>query len=329
MPLSNETLQTTTNLCRTHVDLMPIASVNGFANEPALSLCNDTLQELLSQPYAWKFNRVEMPILVTYPNRQDYQFGGAVAFTLGSTSRGSGIGLATNNAITESSNTVTVNTLDPHGFSVGDTVYMSGNTVSAYNSTFTINENSATWSGGWTILSVPTTKSFTFTHASSGLSASGAPGITDFGWLETATMVEMNSTSSPQNTRPLKAVNELPPSKQVGNPTKVCVLKDNGDGTVKIRFQNIPGTTIWGANLVYQSKAPLKADLTATWSPFPDEFGFVYRQMFLARAYRYVGSSKEAVEYQKAQAMIIKALGHGDAEVNDTYVTPTESLMDW
>lgn len=329
MSLSTETLQTTTNLCRTHVSLMPLAGVGGFTSEPALSLCNTTLQELLAQPYAWKFNRIEMPMLVTYPNRQDYTFAGATAFTLGSTSRGAAIGLATSNAVSESGTTVTVTTLQPHGFTVGDTVYMTGNTVAAYNSTFTQNENSSTWSGGWTILTIPTTTSFTFTHASSGLATSGAPGITDLGWLESATMVEINSNSSVQNTRVLKAAQELQPGWRVANPEKVCVLKDNGDGTLKIRFEHIPGATIWGVNLVYQAKCPLKTDLTQTWAPFPDEYGFVFRQMFLACCFRYINDARQVVEFQKAEQMIIKALGRGDAEATEVHIIPTMSLLDW
>jgi hypothetical protein len=328
MGLSTETLQQTTNLCRTHINLAPLAGVGGFISEPALSLCNTTLQELLAHPFAWKFNRIEMPMLVTYPNRQDYQFGGAVAFTLGNTSRGAGIGLASASAIAEVVNTVTVTTLEPHGFSAGDTVYMAGNTVAAYNSTFTQNENSSTWSGGWTILTVSST-SFTFTHASSGLAASGAPGITDFGWAESATMVELGSTSSIRDTKILRAVAEIQPTWKAFSPEKVCVLKDNGDGTLKIRFTNVPGSTIWGVNLVYQAKAPYKTALTATWSPFPDEYGFVYRQMFLACCWRYLNDNRQAVEFQKAEQMILKALGRGDAEASEVHVVPSIGLMDW
>lgn len=329
MANSTEQLQTTTNLVRTHVDLMPLAGVGGYAQEPALSLCNDTLQELLAYPYAWKFNRQEMSMLVTYPNRQDYLFAGAVAFTLGSNSRGAGIGLASASAITETSFTVSVTTLEPHGFSVGNTVYMTGNTVSSYNSSFAQDENTSNWTGGWAILTIPTPTSFTFTHATSGLAVSGAPGITDFGWAESATLVEMNNFSSPQNIKVIRAVTELQPTWRAYNPEKVCVLKDYGTGVLKIRFADVPSSTIWGLNLVYQSKAPYKNDLANNWAPFPDEFGFVYRQMFMARCYRYLNSAKEPLEYQKAQQLILKALGRGDAEAGETHIVPYCSLLEW
>jgi hypothetical protein len=331
MSLSTVTLQNVINLCSTHAELMLLSGASGYTNEPALSLANDTLQELLSFPYAWKFNRVEMPMFVTSQNKQDYQFGGAVAFTLGSSSTGVGIALATAGTpgISRTGTTVTVNTLEAHNMSVGNTVYMLGNGDSQFNSTYTQSATIWGFTSGWTILSVPSSTSFTFTHATSGTTTSGASGITDFGWLQSGTMVELNNASPLQNLQYLQAEKELQPDFISENPKKVCVLKDNGDGTLKIRFQHVPSSTIWGANLVYQAKAPLKAALTDTWAPFPDDFGFVYRQMFLARCYRYINSPRSEVEYQKAQAMIIKALGKGDAETTEVHVVPARSLMDW
>jgi hypothetical protein len=328
MPISTITLSQVVDLAVTHVDLIPLTNVGGYTNEPALSLCNDVLAELLSTPNDWKFNRQEMPMLVTAPQKQDYLFAGACAFTLGSTSRGAAIDLVANSGITESGTTVTVKTLEAHGFSVGDTVYMQGNSVAAYNSTLTQTSSSSTWSGGWTILTVPTTTSFTFTHASSGLATSGASGITDYSWLCSGTVVEMNNTSSPQNIQLLEAVKELQPLSRVDNPSKVCVIKDYGTGVLKIRFQSVPGSTIWGANLVYQGSPPLKVALTDTWSPFPDHYAYVIRQAFIWAAYRYAGAPKADSEYEKLQQKVMKAMGQSDRETSDIHVFPEQALMD-
>lgn len=336
MSNSTLTLQSVVNLAATHSDLMPLAGVGGYTNEPALSLCNDTLQDLLSAPIDWKFNRVEMPTLFTSNTKRDYQFAGAAAFTLGGSSAGAAIGLASGSGITVAAGVVTVNTLEAHPFSSGDTVYMLGNvattgTSSKYNSVLTQTATSSTYSNGWVIASTPTSTSFTFaaTTGQNNADVAGAPGITDFGWLSSATMFELNSTTSPQNIVPIEAVRELQPGSGVANPSKVCVLKDNGDGTLKIRFRNIPGATIWGVNLVYQAKAPLKAALTATWAPFPDELSFVYRQGLLYRMWRYLNNPKADVEYQKLQAAIAKASGASDRETSDIHFYPERSLMGW
>src|ERR1700730_5551465 len=107
---STITLQSVVNFCSTHSDLLPLSGVGGYANEPALSLCNDTLSELITDPNDWFFNRVEMAPFYTAANKQDYLFAGASAFTLASgaaASTGWGIGLASTPAISVSGGVVT------------------------------------------------------------------------------------------------------------------------------------------------------------------------------------------------------------------------------
>jgi hypothetical protein len=60
--------------------MTPIIGVSGFSEEPALTICNDVLQEMGSEPYNWKFNSVDAPTFVTVasttnsiPPAQDYQ----------------------------------------------------------------------------------------------------------------------------------------------------------------------------------------------------------------------------------------------------------------
>lgn len=324
---STVTIQQVVNFAATQAELVPLSGVGGFSNEPALSLANDTIASILHAT-PWKFNRVEMGPLVTTPFKQDYDFAGAVAWT---ETGGVAIGLASGNAITESSFTVTVNTLNsqPHNFTVGQTVYMTGNTVAAYNSTFSSTPSASGWSGGWTITAVPTTTSFQFTHASSGLSNSGAAGITNFGWLESGTFVDVRDTSPSQGVYYLKAVRTLQPTSSTSLPGKVCVLSASSTGVLKIRFIGVPGQP-WMVTLVYQAAAPLKTALSDTWSPFPDEYAYAYRQMFLAHAYRHINSKRSEIEYQKALQMIANARQDDDSEMSDENMAPAGgSLMGW
>jgi hypothetical protein len=323
MSQSTITVQQVVNYASQHTELMPLISVGGYTNEPALSIANDVLSELLGQPFPWKFNRKAAPVLVTQQWKQDYKFAGASAFTQNG---GAAIGLASANAITESSFTVTVNTIEPHNFNVGDTVFMTGNTVAAYNSTFSSTPSGSAWTGGWTITATPTTTSFRFTHATSGLANSGAPGITDLGWLESATMVNMNDTSAAQYVWFLQAVRMLEPSNRQFLPDRVASIADDGAGTLTIRLQYLPGPQPLGVSLIYQQRPTLITTLSSTWAPFPDEFAYVYRQLFLAHAYRFANSGRADVEYQKAMAGIAKALGTNDREQSDEYITPEGSL---
>lgn len=334
---STRTIQQVVNYASTQTELMPLAGVGGYTSEPALTFANDTIAEILapedaqgrSNPFPWKFNQKTMQMLVTQQNKQDYLFAGACAFVLSgkNTIGGIGIDLATNNAITESSFTVTVNTLENHNFAVGDTVYMIGNVLAAYNSTFTQTPALSSWSGGWVILSTPTAKSFTFTHATSGLGTSGAPGITDFGWLQYATMVDQNETTSPQNVRELSAYRTLQPYGRIGVQEKLSAGESGTAGVILVRFSYVPGAAAWGVTPIYQMKAPTYTLLSATWAPVPDEYAFMVNQVFLGKAFRHYGSAKADDEQLKGLRAIAKAAGRDDAEQSDEYIAPDNPLM--
>lgn len=336
---STVTLQSVVNLARTHVELLPVAGVGGFSDEPALSLCNSVLQEILSPTIEvpggysvaldWKFNRAEMPMFATAPAKQDYLFAGACAFSL-NTQQGWAVDLTSNNGLTQSAGVVTVKTLENHQFAIGDVVYLNNltlanGTASVYNATLTQNGTSSTWTGGVTITGIAT-KSFTFAGVTS--ETSGAAGITDFGWLPAGTMNGIGTNSAIFPLRYLEACRDLQPFAYSATPAKVAVIQDLGTGVLKIRLQPVPGNTVWGVNLVYQKKAPLISAISGSfWTPIPDELAYVYRQGFLAMAYRYVNSARADVEYQKFQATITRALGADDRETNDRHLVPEDGFM--
>lgn len=310
---------------------MPLASVGGFNNEPALSLANDTVAEILAEPRAWKFNRATLNLFVPHMNRQDSLFAGACAFTLSSSGNLGGVGIAlkSKNGITTTGfpGTVTVNTLDAHDFNVGDTVYMTGNADAVYNSTNSITPSASQWTGGWVITAVPTSTSFQFAATAGQTIASGAPGVTNWGWGEYATMSNQQEDSSPRSVRFLEVEKKLQPISYVGIPNKIAVT-DNEDATLTIRTADVTGAGPWGISLVYQEKAVPLADLTKTF-PIPDEYAFVVRQVFLAKAFDYFGSGRAQLADQKAQRAILKALAREDSEGDDAHFVPTESLMGW
>lgn len=344
---STITLQNVVDFATTQVELMPLSNVGGISNEPALSLCNDALAELLSTGNNWKFNSEESVLFVTKPRKQTYLWAGASAWTATS---GAAIDLATNSAITESGTTVTVKTLEAHGFSVGETVYMIGNTIEEYCSIFTADENSSAWSGGWVITSIPDTKTFVFTHLTSGLETSGAFGITNFGNIEYGSMVEMSDVGSPQRVHPVKGVRHLQQESQIGFVTKMCVLPPLGvdgtgtdsedpnddegedneyEGILRIRLSPVPSSQVMGICINYQRKCPRKTSFSNTWFPFPDELAYVYRQSFLYFCYRFLNMGRAEVEYQKLQVDIQKAQAADDNELSEEHMIPERGLMDW
>lgn len=340
MPVNHftNTLQSVLNFCSTHIELLPVTGVGGNLEEPGLSICNDVLSGLLSSQNNWKINRKDYPnYLVTAPFKQDYIWGGSSAFTISSTQQGWAIALASNSGITVSGGVVTVNTIEPHQFAVGDTVFLNGvvaqagNAASAanYNSTFTSTKTGSVWSGGYIITSITSTSfSFTAIAGQNNGDILGAPGIADMGWLQECYAYQMADTSSPQYNRLLYTKRQLPVARVVANPDSMCMLSDNGDGTLNFRFYYCPGTITWGAKISYQKSAPVKTDVSQNWFPFPDHYAPVYRQAVLAACYRYIGSPKAEAEFQKLQMVIAKMAGFDDNEQTDVHIQPSIPLLD-
>ncbi len=332
----NITLQNVANFCSTHADLLPLSGIGGFTNEPFLSIANDAISDLLSSPNDWKFNRREMPMLVTCPNKQDYLFAGAVAFSLGSTCQGWAIGLASASAVTVAAGVVTVTFLEHHRFAVGDTIYLNnlvaatGSTAlaSSYNSVFTDTGAATSWTGGYVITGITLT-GVTFAAVAGQVNGDvlGAPGILDFSFATSASMVQMANTSSPLYSQELTVYREQPVTSFTLTPEKVAVIKDDQAGTLTVRFYRCPSTTTWGAKIIYQANPPVKQSLGDSWAPFNDSMSALYRQAVIYRMYRWLNSPVANTEYQKLQQEIQKFQSGDDAEETSVSVKPDSPLM--
>lgn len=356
-PLSTIKLSTTINYATTHTDLLPLTGVGGIANEPGLSICTEAASEIINDENDWKWNSVELcsPLgltqgtgqpLIVYQSKQDYLFAGASAFTMnitpagGSTgvqSSGASIDLASNSGVTVAAGVVTVNTLEPHRFAVGNGVYLFGlkattGTASKYNSSFTDNGNQVAWGapGPYVITSVPTSKSFTFAAATGQNNADvlGAPGITNFGWLTAATMMELNNNSSPMNVRHLAAMRNLPSWSKLADPEQVAVMQDFGTGVLLIRMMYSPAAVTWIVNLIYQQQSSVFVSLNQFWG-IPDSMANLINQAVLYRAMRYIRSPSADNQYKILQAAIQKEKGSDQAEQSNVFLEPVDSLVDY
>lgn len=356
MPLSTIPLNKTLNYVTTHTDLLPLTGVGGFVDEPGLSICTEAASEIVNVENDWKWNSVELcsPLgltqgtgqpLIVYQSKQDYLFAGASAFSLNSVggaatginSTGASIDLASNSAVTVSGGVVTVKTLEPHRFAIGNPVYLFGlifttGTASKYNSTFTDNGNQTAWGtpGPYIITGVPTPNSFTFAAGSGQNNADvgGAAGITNFLWASAGTMLELNNQSSPMNIRHLKAVRNLPAWSKLADPEQFAVMQDFGTGVLLIRMMYAPAAVTWIVNMVYQQKPLIYKTLGDFWG-IPDEFIDLINQAVIYRAYRYIRSPAADNEYKKLQASMQKSKGADQAEESNVFLEPMDSLVDY
>jgi hypothetical protein len=87
-------------------------------------------------------------------------------------------------------------------------------------------------------------------------------------------------------------------------------------------------STLFQIAPIYQKKPPSITALTQTWSPIPDELAYVYRQGMLALALRAADNDRWEKEYLVFQNMIQKALNAGDREEESFSMYPATPLMD-
>jgi hypothetical protein len=366
MALQNQTTtaQKLIDFCSLHTSLQNYFNVAGVSNEPGMTIANNVIQGLLVRDMPWKFNRKELAgpekgsgnFFVTQYGVQDYRFAGAVAFVLNTGVTGSNqtggaqIDLAANPinggtaGITVSGGIVTVQTIDPHPFQQGSVVYMSGNTVAAYNSTYSFNAltHTSAWTPGQTILTVPDNLHFTMAAISGQTVSSGAPGFgtTDvngnltglypWGWLESASVQDINSSQFPQPQWPIAAVRELPVSYQrSGNQYRIAMMIDFQNGVIKLRMSDPPGNQCLQVNMVYQGRAP-KMTKPDDVFPWPDDMAFVLHENALAHGFRYAkGITAEATQMQMKMADLItqRALAGENREEDGFSIVPELSLM--
>jgi hypothetical protein len=362
------TVQQVMDVCKLHTKLQNFFNVGGISGQPGRFICETTNQMLLAFPNAWKWNRQELSgtdrggsgnFFVTQYGFQDYLHAGACCFSLLNSQApnnnsnffngGVSIDLATNavnngqafgaltqtSGITVTAGVVTVQFLQPHpGFQIGQTIYMSGNGLAAYNSLLTFNATlqTSTWTGGFVITAVPDQWHIQFAKTASMTNGdtTGAPGITNWGWIESAYFTDINSTQFPIPTIPLIAVKRLPVTYYpTGDRWQVAMLLDNNNGILKFRLSEPPGTYNYQVNTVYQARAP-KLQTAQSVVQWPDNVSFAFIEAALAQAYRFatgISSNETTMQRRAAAEAIMMARAADDEEDVSEGIIPDIPLM--
>lgn len=306
--------------------MKPLVGVGGITNQPGLELCNNTLQELLSSPYNWRFNKNSILPFTTIANQQDYLISGCNATCkqryivhLNAQTSLNGAGL------TEAGTTVTAlfNDFAPNGLpagqqpNVGDTITVAGANQAGYNITTTIT-------------ATPTPTSFQYT-AVGGLTADGGQGIQGINWLEHVSMQDFQSSSPVQPVHDAEIASGLflesiiqPSIKwafQIENifPSNIVVPT--------VRGWPVPSSQVWAIFLFFQAKAPRLTSLTSTWSPWPDDLSYVLVAMLKARALDWWEDPRFPSSYTIAQQMLLKALASKDQEQRHESMFPDLPIL--
>ena len=322
---STLTVQAVANSIRAYPDLKPLLPTGGWTQEPALTIANDVMQRFLAQAMDWKFNRAYAPSLLTVALQQDY------------------VSSVTNMGWLEQGWRIDINnTTVPKPIFTMETVRDLGQTsyqANPFNISWLPNNlaQMGTWQAntaygaGYGQATTPVSPIQQFIDANGNIlyinasvlnlslnspGYSGTP-ITGLpGWpYGTSGSVE-----------PVLAANSAPGTTVVDGTVIWTVADPNG---IALRLAPLPATSglCWLCIPVYQKKPPIITTLQQTIAPIPDEFGYLFRQGFLAMAYEHAGSKLAGESYAKWEEDLFTALRSADREREDATVYPSESLM--
>jgi hypothetical protein len=159
---------------------------------------------------------------------------------------------------------------------------------------------------------------------------SGAPGIWNFGWIESAAVVDINNNSFPLPVTPIDAVHRLAPEyTTTGDLLNISCERDYGNGVVKFRLSEPVSTYPYAFNIVYQAKAP-KFTSPQDIFPWPDDLSYVLYEMLLFQGMRVaygLSAAETQSQMQMAALAVQRALESEDRADNVQSLTPNFTLM--
>lgn len=159
---------------------------------------------------------------------------------------------------------------------------------------------------------------------------SGAPGIFNLGWVESASLIDINNPSFPLPVNQIDAVHRIAPEyTSTGDTMSISAEIDYGNGVIKFRLSEPVSTYPFAFAVVYQARAP---KFTSGQSVFqwPDDLSFVLFELLLWQGMRFaygITSTETQAQMQVAMLALQNALESEDREANDMAVTPQWSIF--
>jgi len=159
---------------------------------------------------------------------------------------------------------------------------------------------------------------------------SGAPGIFNFSWLQSASIFDLNSQSFPP---PIDSINAVQSRAKeystTGDKIEIAPVCDYNNGVIKFRLSEPLGNYPWGFSMSIQKRAP-KIFQPGDIFPWPDELSYVIFEMCLWQGMRMaygIGEGETQAQMQNAMASVMAALESQDREESGFSFAPDFSLM--
>lgn len=285
---STITLRDIADWARANAELVPMLGTSGWAEEPALSIANQVIAELLaSENFPWKWNRALIPTFQTVQWQQDYS------------TNITDLGWLEKAIRTETNNTEPVKPI----FELQ-----------------AVRDLPPSSRKGWPerICWIPNALALCGTWAAATAFTVGQQIRDGNGNIQACSGAGTTGASQP-------AWSTSPGSTTIDGSVQWKSLNPDG---VTLRIYPIPveSSQPFTINGIYQKKAAARTTLSQTWEPMPDELAFVYRQGFLAMCYRHANKEQQfAREYSLFQALVKQAAGSADIEPDAYGFVPDSS----
>lgn len=284
-----------------HPSVIPVLGTAPGAY-PALSIANDVLQRMLSQSLPWKFNRALITPFLSIALQQDYL----------------------SPAVTDLAWLEQGWCIDINNTALPKPV-RSLETVRDIQQTW---QQSVPFQVSW--IPVPLAIYGTWvanTSYPTGLGTASTPTSPIQQFIDAnGNFLFVSTNGISGNVQPILPVNSAAGT-TVTDGTVVWKVAD--PNAAALRVTPLPATSgiTWEMHLVYQKKPPIKTKLTDTLSPLPDEYGYMFRQGFLAMCMIHAGVKDARQSYAEWEEMLVTALRGADRERDQVTMYPSEGLL--
>jgi hypothetical protein len=125
--------------------------------------------------------------------------------------------------------------------------------------------------------------------------------VNDLGWIETQWLVDAAGII-----HQLEGAVELAMTTTPMRPKVMAPVYDDNAGNITFRLNAVP-TAADTIAVDYQRKAPPITSYGCSWTPFPDEYGYIYTKLFLAAAAWLTGDLRAQMWGQEGAAALFGA----------------------
>lgn len=332
-------LQFIADFAKTMPELNAVLSTGGFSDQPARSIANRVMVDMLAARFPWKWNRIRIPPIYTNSWQQDYAlptfnniswFENGVIVDINSTSEPkTKYPFEANRDLAETD----VQYGQPGQFSWMPNDQLIYGTWGGGN----VNEGSLSNPGAGSVYG-----------AILGGTSQAANPFTQIKdpngnlWTLQPTAANPNNLTTKVTlgaTQPNWPTNPVFPTYQ--NPNVVATTIADGTAVWTavnpkgpgIRINPIPSQTgrVWQLRTFAQMRPPVFLSLTQTLEPIPDDFYTYFQNGFVAYCYLHSKDSKIAAKFQKFYELWISSLQNAiasqDRERDNTGIYPAEAIM--